>query len=912
MALSAERWRALAPHLDDALALEPAAQCAWLAALAEREPALAAEVADCLRSLGAADAQGFMAAPLRPQDRGDAPMAGLAIGAYVLREPLGTGGMGSVWRAERSDGRYEGSVAIKLLHAGRLGPGLTERFQREGSILAKLSHPHIAHLLDAGVAPTGQPYLVLEHVQGEPIDTGCDRRRLGIDARLALFLDVCDAVAHAHRNLVIHRDLKPANVLLTHDGRVKLLDFGIASLVAADDAAPSHDAEHALTPRWAAPEQRRGEPVTTATDVHGLGLLLQRLLGGRAPQSDAQADADVMPMPSAAFGDATPAALDAARQRAATPRLLARRLRGDLDAIVRKALAPEPAARYGSAEALADDLRRHLAREPVLARDAGWRYRAGRFIARHRVACATAAAALVAVGLASGVALQQAHEARMQRDLAVARQLNAMAASQFVGELIGMTDDEGRVLRVEDVVDQGVHIAQSLFSERPGVLAELLIALGQKNIPLQRGPERAQATAAALEAAHRAGDAPLIAHAECVAAALVAAGRVERFEALLRDTPTDAAFALPRYRCHSSLSYFHAVAGRTDAAMTHAVASERELRRLGPLAAVLAPEVEETYADVHRSAGRYAEADHHFARQIRALADSGREHTLSTVMALNYRALMRLALGQPREAEAQWLEIKRLLAGMTRADSYPAYIETNHAIAMAEQGRLDEAVALLRHSVQRAEATGSRPYLAAAQGQLGELLLRQGRPDEAEPLIARHAAYLDSSGDREARIGLLRLQQARLAAARDDLDAARRHLHEADAAMQANPLLRSQHVQALVFASEVERAAGQLPQAEARARAALAGCRGFVPEGQASSHCGRAQLALAQALVARQADEAARLAAHAARTELQASLGADHPDTRAAAALVEALAQVPTAQARSPGTLPGHEPRTSP
>lgn len=883
MALSAERWRALAPRLDEALALDHAGRDAWLAALALREPAVAADVADCLRSLGAADAQGFMATPLLPHGtRGpDAPVAGLAIGAYTLREPLGAGGMGSVWRAERSDGRYQGSVAIKLLHSGLLRPGLNERFRREGSILAKLSHPHIAHLLDAGVAPAGQPYLVLEHVRGEPIDAACDRRRLGIDARLALFLDVCDAVAHAHRNLVIHRDLKPTNVMLTHDGLVKLLDFGIARLVAADD-----DAEHALTPRWAAPEQRRGEPVTTATDVHGLGLLLHRLLSGRIPQ--ARVDAGVEPAPSEVFSaGAGPSkeAVEAALQRGDTPRRLARHLRGDLDAIVRKALAAEPAARYGSAEALADDLRRHRAGEPVLAHEAGWRYRAGRFVARHRVACATAAAALLAVGLAGGVAVKQAQEARVQRDLAVQRQLNAMAASQFVGELIGMTDDEGRVLRVEDMVDQGVLIAQSLFSKRPGVLAELLIALGQKNIPLQRGPERAQAAAAALEAARRAGDAPLIAHAECVAAALEVTRRVERFEELLRTMPVEAAFALPRYRCHSSLSYFHAVAGRTEAAMEHAVASERELARLGPLAAVLAPEVEETYADVHRSAGRYAEADRHFARQINALAASGRENTLSTVMALNYRALMRLALGQPREAEAQWIEIKRLLAGMTRADSYPAYIETNHAIAMAEQGRLDEAVALLRHSVERAEATGSKAYLAAAQGQLGDLLARRGLPDEAEPLIARHAAYLEGTGDREARMGLVRLQQARLALARRDLATTRQHLREADAALQANPLLRSQRVQALLFASEVERAAGDASQAERSARAALVACRGFVPEGMASSHCGRAQLALAQALAAQPSDDAATLAARAAWAELQASLGPEHPDTRTAAAV---------------------------
>lgn len=896
MVLSAERWQALIPKLDEALALDASEREHWLATLAEQEPAVASEIADCLRSLDAADAQGFMAAPiaavLLPSADAHVPAEGLAIGAYTLREPLGAGGMGSVWRAERSDGRYEGSVAIKLLHAGLLQPAMAQRFQREGSILAKLSHPHIAHLLDSGLTTSGQPYLVLEHVRGETIDAACDRRRLGIDARLALFLDVCDAVAHAHRNLVIHRDLKPANVLLTHDGQIKLLDFGIARLIEADDAPgreAGHGGEHALTPRWAAPEQRRDEPVTTATDVHGLGLLLQRLLSGQAPAGEAGGP---LRKPSGVFDGSDTALLaqasEAARARATTPQRLARRLCGDLDTIVCKALAPEPTARYSSADALADDLRRHLADEPVLARDPGWRYLAGRFIARHRVACATAAAALVAVGLASGVAVEQAQQARAQRDLAVQRQLNAMAASQFVGELIGMTDAEGRVLRVEDVVDQGVLVAQSLFAERPDVLAELLMVLGRKNMPLQRGPEREQAAAAALEAARRAGDAPLVAHAECLLATMDMARRVERHEAVLRDMPADTSFALPRYRCHSSLSYFHAGAGRTEAAMEHAVASERELQHLGPLAAVLAHEVEETYADVHRSAGRYAEADHHFARQVAALTASGREHTLSTVMTLNSRGLMRLALGRPREAEAQWVEIKRLLAGMTRADSYPAYIETNHAIAMAEQGRLDEAVALLRHSVQRAEATGSKPYLASAQGQLGELLVRQGLLDEAEALIDRHAAYLESTSDGEARLGLPLLQRARLAEARGDRATARRLAAEAIEALARNPMLRATRTQALILAGEIEASAGQPALAEAHARAALDAVYGFVPTGTVSSHGGRAALLLARAQAALGSIGAAQTA-RAARAELLESLGPGHPDTLAAQALATRL-----------------------
>src|SRR5262249_27107582 len=328
-------------------------------------------------------------------------------------------------------------------NAALIGRAGEARFRREGSILARLTHPNIARLIDAGVSPTGQPYLVLELVVGKRIDQYCDDARLEVDARLRLFLDVLDAVAHAHTNLVVHRDLKPTNVLVTEAGTVKLLDFGIAKLL-EDEQLPAEateltrDAGRALTPEYAAPEQLLGASVTTATDVYALGVLLYVLLGGQHPAGSTRSSAELVkaivetsPM---RLSDAVTAskALDAqtlqdnAAKRAATPERLANALRGDLDNIVGKALKKIPAERYASVTALADDIRRYLAQEPVSARADTFSYRAAKFVRRNRLAVALASAAVMALlaGLAGTItqadrASRQARLATEQRDFAL-------------------------------------------------------------------------------------------------------------------------------------------------------------------------------------------------------------------------------------------------------------------------------------------------------------------------------------------------------------------------------------------------------------------------------------------------------------------------------------------------------------
>ncbi|MEM8932121.1 MAG: serine/threonine-protein kinase, partial [Acidobacteriota bacterium] len=317
------------------------------------------------------------------------------IDAYRILDLLGRGGMGAVYLAERDDEHYRQQVAIKVVRHGLGHPELLARLRQERQILANLRHPHIARLLDGGNTVDGSPYVVMEHIDGEPIDTWCDHHRLDVDRRLELFAKVCDAVQHAHRNLVIHRDLKPSNLLVDRDGEPKLLDFGIAKLLDPALVGPS-SAETApgvlhLTPEYASPEQFGDLPLTTATDTYSLGVVLYELLTGRRPHVVRRAR-----LPFAVCGIEPPLASDAMGQsadpdrvavdRATTVDSLRRRLTGDLDTILDKALRKEPERRYASVEQLADDVRRHLTGLPVLARPATFRYRVGKFVARHRAA----------------------------------------------------------------------------------------------------------------------------------------------------------------------------------------------------------------------------------------------------------------------------------------------------------------------------------------------------------------------------------------------------------------------------------------------------------------------------------------------------------------------------------------------
>jgi formylglycine-generating enzyme required for sulfatase activity len=408
----AERAKRIAELFEGALDREPADRGPWLAEQCAGDEPLRAEV-EALLAADAEDAPtlmpsgaSFAEALATPQHD---PWVGRTLGPWTLEETLGEGGMGRVYRARRSEGGFEQRAAVKLLRTSIVTAETLARFSHERATLARLEHPGIARLLDGGTTDDGVPWLAMELVEGMELDAWADSRRLDVDGRIALAASVCDAVAYAHTNLVVHRDLKPSNVLVGEDGTPRLLDFGIAKVL-DDELSPGLTAEGGAprTPGYASPEQLRGAQVGTPSDVYSLGVLVHELLTGASPHSPAN-DTIAALVDAVCTGEATrpskATTLDAAA-RGTTEERLRRRLAGDLDNVVLKALEKEPERRYASAADLADDLRRHLDGLPVAARAPTFAYRTSRFVARHRVACVLGAALLLVALAAAANAIQ--------------------------------------------------------------------------------------------------------------------------------------------------------------------------------------------------------------------------------------------------------------------------------------------------------------------------------------------------------------------------------------------------------------------------------------------------------------------------------------------------------------------------
>jgi eukaryotic-like serine/threonine-protein kinase len=411
------------------------------------------------------------------------------VGHFRIAGVLGRGGMGEVFLAERDDGHFEQRVALKIIQ--RDATGLVRRFLDERRILARLEHPNIARLVDGGFTDSGLPYFAMELVEGDPIDRYCDAHRLDVERRLELFSAVCDAVIYAHRHLVVHRDLKPSNILVTADGQVKLLDFGIAKLLDEAPAGPDLTRTGVLpmTPEFAAPEQARGEAVTTATDVYALGILLHILLcgirpyevHGRSPAEVERVICETEPTkPSATFDDRADA-LERARARGEVPDRLCRRLRGDLDAVVSKALEKEPERRYPSVADLQSDLERHRSGLPIQARPTGVPYRLRKFVRRNRTAVAASGITLAALVSATVFSAAQMREAERQRDAALLEVRRQTAMTEVQAVLAGdARADDGRPLSPVERLELAEQVVRSRFGDEPWLVAEVLTELASR------------------------------------------------------------------------------------------------------------------------------------------------------------------------------------------------------------------------------------------------------------------------------------------------------------------------------------------------------------------------------------------------------------------------------------------------
>ena len=801
--MNAEELRRLSPQLDDLL----------------DQPE--AERAQALARLGLVNLESPLDRPITFSCVGEDSLhaQGKCIGPYRLLRPLGRGGMGEVWLAERhdhDDGGPRRQVALKLptlpLSAHRREV-LLQRFGRERDILAGLAHPYIARLYDAGVDAQDQPWLALEHVQGVPITEHARRDKLPLAARILLLLQVAEAVSHAHGQLVLHRDLKPGNILVTPQGQVRLLDFGIAKLLDAQTApegtasTPSAQsspagtltraAGRALTPDYASPEQIRGESLGTSSDQYSLGVVAYELLTGVRPYrlqrgsaaelEEAILQTDPLPPSSAAMGEEGDDGAARAQLRHA--------LRGDLDAILLQALRKQPGARYGTVEALAADLRRHLRGEPVLARKLTRRYLLGRFVTRHRTGVLLGGAALAMLLGASSLVAWQAHHARLEAARANQEAVRAQAVQRFLLELLQLnsTDhaDPQAMQRttVRQMLDIGAARVDELLKDAPHsrievmrTLADLYIQLGerktatdlrQRRLALARrtlaaddprlavamldvsfiivdGPQRVEAGRLLREAGQvldAAGDRDSVIRAQWLTQGL----RYQRYESLdgyLRSA--EAALAFHRHlrgeeQTMMRIHYFAAQAHALAADWPRAILILQEARPLaerhggGSLLMMAVADM----GDLQLGRGDLGAADKAYREAVAAgLKVYGLRHRSALVFRIQLAEFLYLT-GRTEEAMRLETEVRQIMGeDSERLETWwRSYAQTLMTGSLAERGRPDISLGVVRSTVAELQrdlpGSGS---LALRRLQLAELLIATGVLDEAEVELARAAS----------------------------------------------------------------------------------------------------------------------------------------------------------------------------
>jgi tetratricopeptide (TPR) repeat protein len=918
-ALNPARWAALSPQIDELLTLPPLQRAQRLDEIAANDPRTANELRELLAASADASRVGFMGgaadAGLAPPAPAHSAQAGAVLGAWTLVEAIGEGGMGAVWRARRSDGRFDGEAAIKLLKSGLFDPATQERFRREGALLARLRHPGIAQLLDAGVSSQGQPYLVLELVQGQRIDHWCEAQGLNVPQRIELFLQVLDAVQAAHAQLTIHRDLKPSNILVDDSGRVKLLDFGIARLLPeaqSEQTALTREGSFALTPEYAAPEQFEGGVLSVATDVYGLGVVLFELLAGTNPLALAQGSAPLQWMQ---------AALDGPRQRASTVAPADRRtaLRGDLDTILDKALRRLPAERYAGVVALADDLRKHLQHFPISARPVGVAERLGMLSRRHRLATALAGVAATAVlaGVMGTTAMawraqrnaqearvervradEQARQAIGQRDLALAER----ARAQDLGALasyIAQAAPAGKPLTMTEVIGRSADFIQREAGLAPERRARLLGAVGDLFTSIDDFGRAEQALVAARSLARQTKNAPLRADISCSLAMAVGRGRRhDEARAALREglaqLEDTAANVASRIGCLQMAADVESDAGEAARAAQLAI----EARDLLPRLEIPNLEVERNtwsrVATTQMVAGRIGPALQAFDQVGRLLRQDQRDQSdAARLMFTNWGVTLAVA-GQPLQAERVLREGLHLGDQPQALAALPPTTLMNYARVLLDLGHAARAEPLLAQAAERAETLGDQSIANLARWHRVRALRALGRIDEAGTLLdgvaARWQAGLPPT---HYLLGLVPLERAVHALARGQAARADALLDESVQLLRKSRSAALYVPQALTRRAEArlrrEDASGALADAEA----ALAMHRTNLGDGLPSAGRGDALMAQGRALLVQGQSAAAGQQFAAAVQQYVPSLGRDHPRTEQAQQLVKQQAGQP-------------------
>lgn len=897
--IDATGWAKLSTLLDQALDREPAARAAWIDSLGPELESLKPQLRDLLSRSGAIETGDFLAT-LPPISAGAAEdrvgMAGEVVGAYRLVRELGAGGMGSVWLAERTDGLINRPVALKLPHlvVARRAE-LAERMAREREILATLDHRNIAKLFDAGITAEGQPFLALEYVEGVAIDAYCrggdGRTPLGLAARLALFRQVADAVAYAHGKLVVHRDLKPENILVTANGGVRLLDFGIAKLLERGEARETRLTElsgRALTPDYASPEQILGEPLTVASDVYSLGVILYELLTGERPYKlkwdsrGALEDAIVQAEPK--------------RPSEVVSGAVSRQLRGDLDTIILKALKKNPQERYVTVNAFADDVTRHLDRRPVHARpDSRW-YRTRKFVARNRVGFAVAVAVTLTVLSSAGVSVWQAFEANAQRDTALRQQQRAKAFSDFLAVLLQDAGGGagGKPLTTTELLDRGVQMLERQTWLDESVSAYMWYELSRNYLVFNNARRELELLDRSAASARRLGDSELLAASECSAAWSMSRsnqqGAREHFErgrrALNRFTRPASYALMDCIRAESNLLHSE---GDTDRAIEVIIAgrqrlaqdSERNSWRDDLLIAQL--------SDLYRASDRFTEALALSEESLRAVRAAGRSGSLAELVSLNNHAGNLCRLGEVAQCGEIGVQILQWVnsADLTRLP--PVGLQANVGYTFWRLGKVERALELAEADLVVALETGHATGAAFAHLLASRALTTLGRLSEAKARLA--AADLIWNADPTAfRRQLLesRWQHGEIALAGGDIPGARAIAAQALQWLGYPAKKNTPGIDRILrFAASANHAFGDYAAAAHYAGEALELSMQIAREPRASADVGGAALLRAAALdsLGRRAEATADL--ELAQAALTRGYGPEHADTRRARLLAQ-------------------------
>jgi serine/threonine protein kinase/tetratricopeptide (TPR) repeat protein len=741
-------------------------------------------------------------------------LLGTRVGPYRVVSILGHGGMSVVYRGERDDSQYHQVVAIKVLQHATVHPRLRSRLHSERHILATLDHGSIARLIDSGDLEDGTPYLVMEYVDGESIDAYCDSRTLFVRERLELFISVCAAVHYAHRNLVVHRDIKASNIFVTDEGNPKLLDFGIAKLLAPENLSHTLPVtrlqERILTPENAAPEQVLGRPITTATDIYALGVLLYQLLTGRSPyrllsysqlQLERAICMDDPARPSQIVVAKLKGETDSDRSRISdrrglSPQRLRARLGGDLDAIVGMAMRKEPDRRYASVEALADDLRRHLLGQPVRARQGDWRYNTAKFLRRNFLAAIGTAAVFVGLALIAGVTMWENHRISLARDATALERDRAQQVSAFMVDVFSQADPfnaQGKEPTAKDLLDQGADKIKGNLTLQPEVRAQLLESIGlayrrqglnDRAIPLF------EQTVAIRRSARPIDNAKL-------AAAL------------------------------ANLSQASADAGRLASA-------EENIKEAVALSAIgNAPPSVET-ADILLQYGQFslnAKSDPELAKRLfnqaltiyRSAPGDQRLGVATTLGALSGTAQWS---GDYRNAEQLMRESMNLLGG-TVGRNHPDYAASmaNLGYMLMQQGKYAEAEQMLNEALQieRGDFGVDNQRVASIEANLGTVYEREGDSARAMKMTQDAVRIISQRlGPDHYLAGYFMDAEARLYLDAGNLDAAESTARQVLAVYEKSLPPRHLYVAATRhLLGEVLLRRGKLPEAEAELRAAL-------------------------------------------------------------------------------------------